>query len=65
VIHKGVFLAGALVVKGVVVAGHAIGHALAAQAATQEAEAKLLAAPIVKGIAAHPIMTAIFDWRWP
>jgi hypothetical protein len=58
VIHKGIYFAGVLIVKGVVFAGHAIGHALATQAAAEAATAKLLAAPIVKGIAAHPIMTA-------
>lgn len=58
-IHNGIFVVGALVVKGVVVAGHAMGHVLAAHVATQAATAKFVAAPIVKSISSRVAATSV------
>jgi hypothetical protein len=57
VIHKVAIIAIGAAVKGVIVAGHAIGHALAAQ--PDVVLAKGAAVPLGHAIAAHPALAAL------
>ena len=60
-LHKVAIVVGAAAVKGVVVAGHMIGHALAANPTTagEVALGKAVAVPLAHAAAAHPVAAAL------
>ena len=56
-IHKVAFLAGAVAVKGLVAAGHLIGHALATN--PEVIAGKVIAVPLAHAAGAHPAAAAL------
>jgi hypothetical protein len=57
-LHKGIFILGGLAVKGIVVAGHAIGHAWIAHNVAEAAAAKTALGAVTHSAMTHPLATA-------